>query len=162
MIQAINPVKQVSFTSTPACSKTAHSNIQLQTNVPYSKEYSNASKSITFASINMNKLQNVSFSGQKMQQLPEGWIFDLVNMRIRDNYGVENKNLTEDQKKEITEESNFDLKLFASNRSAKVPFYKYTPICKTSSWMPDGYVDVKKFDDLEFVCWDELKQQFND
>ena len=53
---------------------------------PYSKTYANATRSLAFASMNINKTQNLSFKGQKLNDLPKTWFFDAEKQTIKDNY----------------------------------------------------------------------------
>ena len=133
---------------------------------PYSKTYANASRSIAFASININKSQNLSFKGQKLNDLPKTWFFDAEKQTIKDNYGVD-YDLDSKEQEEKAEQSKKDFADFRETASKNIiPFYRFIPAGKLhpnkSSWMPDGYVAIKNSQEMEYVSWRELADSFED
>ncbi len=133
---------------------------------PYSKIYANATRSLAFASMNINKTQNLSFKGQKLNDLPKTWFFDAEKQTIKDNYGVD-YDLDSEEQKQKAEQSKKDFANFRETASKNIiPFYRFIPAGKLdpnkSSWMPDGYVAIKNSKEMEYFSWRELADYFED
>ena len=133
---------------------------------PYSKIYANATRSLAFASMNINKTQNLSFKGQKLNDLPKTWFFDAEKQTIKDNYGVD-YDLDSEEQKQKAEQSKKDFANFRETASKNIiTFYRFIPAGKLdpnkSSWMPDGYVAIKNSKEMEYFSWRELADYFED
>ena len=133
---------------------------------PYSKTYANATRSLTFASMNINKTQNLSFKGQKLNDLPKTWFFDAEKQTIKDNYGVDyDLDLKEQTAKSQQSKKDFENYRKTANKNI-IPFFRFIPAGKLdphkSSWMPDGYLAIKNPDEMEYFSWRELADSFED